>query len=292
MTKTNAKPGKPGRSGPALILFGRSKDGKPRAGTFQEAEIETATNASKGMGLAVLKVSDAQAQDLATKIPAGRVHANGRGFVPFIRGNLYAQLQDLAKAQGIDPTDRALNGEPNSEPPAATAHGKSVPAETSEQRLPKNWDDIAVGDLVVAQDTDPKDGWWEATVVKKSGDMYMLKWRHRLISQQRAFLRHKFNLALMWPGGDTAAKPLAIKEPVAMFPVSWQAIGLNHLVLAKEEGPMEQWWEANPIDAHGDSFTLRWRDYPAIPTIVRPRLGLALIHPNPATASAETTAVA
>src|SRR5450759_5729309 len=131
------------------------------------------------MGLAVLKVSDAQAQDLATKMPAGRVHANGRGFVPFIRGTLYAELQDLAKAQGIDPTDRALNGEPNSEPPAATAESKSGP----EQRLPKSWDDIAVGDLVVAQDTDPKDGWWEATVVKKNGDMYMLKWRHRLISQ-------------------------------------------------------------------------------------------------------------
>jgi len=54
---------------------------------------------------------------------------------------------------------------------------------------------------------------------------------------------------------------------------------------------MEQWWEANPIDAHGDSFTLRWRDYPALPTIVRPRLALALIHPNPAGASAKTTAV-
>src|SRR5665811_939146 len=100
MTKTNAKPGKPGRAGPALILFGRSKDGKPRAGTFQEAEIETATNASKGMGLAVFKGSNAQAQELATKMPAGRVHANGRGFVPFIRGTLYAELQDLAKAQG------------------------------------------------------------------------------------------------------------------------------------------------------------------------------------------------
>jgi hypothetical protein len=286
MTKTNAKPGKPGRAGPALILFGRSEDGKPRAGTFQEGEIETATKASAGMGLAVLKVSDAQAHDLATKIPAGRVHANGRGFVPFIRGNLYAQLQDLAKAQGIDPTDRALNGESNSETPAAPAHGKSGP----EQRLPKSWDDIAVGNLVLAQETDPKDGWWEATVIKKSGDMYTLKWRQTL--QRRNVLRHKFNLAPIWPGDDPNVKPLAIKEPVAMYPVSWQAIDLNHLVLAKEEGPMEQWWEANPIDAHGDSFTLRWRDYPAIPTIVRPRLGLALIHPNPATASAETTAVA
>jgi len=286
MTKTNAKPGKPGRADPALILFGRSEDGKPRAGTFQEAEIETATNASKGMGLAVLKVSDAQAQDLATKIPAGRVHANGRGFVPFIRGNLYAQLQDLAKAQGIDPTDRALNGESNSESPAATAHGKSGP----EQRLPKSWDDIAVGNLVLAQETDPKDGWWEATVIKKSGDMYTLKWRQTL--QRRNVLRHKFNLALIWPGDDPNVKPLAIKEPVAMYPVSWQAIGLNQLVLAKEEGPMEQWWEANPIDAHGDSFTLRWRDYPALPTIARPRLGLALIHPNPAGASAKTTTVA
>jgi len=37
-----------------------------------------------------------------------------------------------------------------------------------------------------------------------------------------AFLRHKFNLALIWPGDDPNVTPLAIKEPVAMFPVSWR----------------------------------------------------------------------
>ena len=128
------KPGKPGQAGPALILFGLSEDGKPRAGTFQEAEIETATKASAGMSLNVLKVSGDQAQELATKIPPGRVHANGRGFVPFIRGALYAQLQDLAKAAGIATNDNALNAKPTSETPAAPAERKSGP----QHHLPKS----------------------------------------------------------------------------------------------------------------------------------------------------------
>ena len=31
----------------------------------------------------------------------------------------------------------------------------------------------------------------------------------------------------------------------------------------------------------GDSFVLTWRDHPQVPKITRPRLSLALLHPNP-----------
>lgn len=285
-SKTNAKPGEPGRGGPTLIVFGLSEDSKPRAGTFQKDEIEIATKASVAMGLSVLKISDAKAQDLAAKIPAGRVHANGRGFVPFIRGALYTELTDLAKAQGIKTNESVQNGELNSEVRAATANGKSK----SQLHLPKTWEDIDVGHLVITQDTDPKDGWWPAIVVQKKGEMFTLRWQQ---SQSRSrVVKHKYNLGLIWPGDDVERKISKPKIPNSIYPENWQAISLNHLVLAQEDGPMQQFWEANPIKVDGDSFTLRWRDYPSIPTIVRRRVSLALLHPSPDGASAKTTVAA
>ena len=42
--------------------------------------------------------------------------------------------------------------------------------------LPTSWDDIAVGHLVIAQES-LDDGWWEAIVLARDGDMLTLKWR-------------------------------------------------------------------------------------------------------------------
>jgi len=285
MTKTNAKPGKPGRAGPALIVFGLSEDGKPRAGTFQESEIETTTKAAQAMGLAVLKVSGAQVQDLATKLPAGSVHANGHGFLPFIRGNLYEQLQKLAKAQGIEATALTPNGDQESGTPVKTEDHHA----TTKSQLPKSWDDIDIGHLVVAQDTDPKDGWWAATVVHKNGDMFTLRLQHQ---NRRRVVKHKYNLALMWPGDDVEPKPSKSKGPNSVYPKSWHTIELQALVLAREEGPMQEWWEATPIKVDGDMFTLKWRDFPTLPTFLRPRLALALLHPNPIGVKAPAIAAA
>jgi hypothetical protein len=45
-------------------------------------------------------------------------------------------------------------------------------------------------------------------------------------------------------------------------------IGLGSVVLA-HEGPDEGWWEAEVIGINGRVFSLRWRDYPTQPTILR-----------------------
>ena len=67
----------------------------------------------------------------------------------------------------------------------------------------------------------------------------------------------------------------------SVFPPNWAAIGLDQIVLAKEDGPAEQWWEAETTKMDKDLFTLQWRDHPNLPSIVRPRLALGLVHPNP-----------
>lgn len=97
MTKPKAKPEKSRQTDPALILFAH-EGGKPRAGTFAERDAEAATKAARSLGLAVLKVSGAQAQDLASKLSAGQIHANGRGLVPFIRGDLMVAIGGLSRS--------------------------------------------------------------------------------------------------------------------------------------------------------------------------------------------------
>ena len=58
-------------------------------------------------------------------------------------------------------------------------------------------------------------------------------------------------------------------------------IGLGSVVLA-HEGPDEGWWEAEVIGINGRVFSLRWRDYPTQPTILRKATELALLPPGEA----------
>ena len=283
MKKQKAKAEKSRQTSPALILFGLV-GGKPKAGTFVDSDAEAATKAAHSLGLAALKVSGAQAQDLAAKLSAGQVHSTGRGFVPFIRRDLFEQLKDLAKAQGIETNEPAASDQTNSSLPVDSSHAKSPHG----HRLPKTWDEIQPDDLVLAQDVDLKDGWWQAVVTKKNGDMYSLRWQQA--KSRRVMVKHKYNLALMWPGKSTAtsADPKTLSAAVAS--ANWETIGANQLVLAKEEGPMEQWWEATTIEAQDDRFILKWRDYSHLPPFIRPRIALALIYPVPSGPKAKASA--
>jgi hypothetical protein len=62
------------------------------------------------------------------------------------------------------------------------------------------------------------------------------------------------------------------------LPTSWDDIAPGHLVIAQES--LEYgWWEAIVLDRKGDSFTLRYRDYPHLPKFVRHRSSIALMCP-------------
>ncbi|KAB7786364.1 hypothetical protein [Methylorubrum populi] len=69
-----------------------------------------------------------------------------------------------------------------------------------------------------------------------------------------------------------------IGQPKPREPVE---IGLGSVVLA-HESPDEGWWEAEVIGINGRVFSLRWRDYPTQPTILRKATELALLPPGEA----------
>ena len=62
---------------------------------------------------------------------------------------------------------------------------------------PKTWDELRVGNLVIAQQS-LVDGWWEATVTEVYGDSLTLRWRD--YPGFAAFHRQRQQVALLFPG--------------------------------------------------------------------------------------------
>ena len=62
--------------------------------------------------------------------------------------------------------------------------------------MPKSWDDIAVGHLVIAHES-AAEGWYEAIVLARDGDMLTLKWRD--YRDYANFVRHAGTVALLKP---------------------------------------------------------------------------------------------
>jgi hypothetical protein len=225
------------------------------------------------------------------RLPVGRVHATGRTFVPFIRRDLYDRLVAAAP-------NGALHQPPITPPPAGGANGNvgGPRAAGSSPNLPRNWHEIGIGDLVLAQQA-PEDGWFEVIVVDVANDMVTVRWRD--YPRHRRITRHRLRLGLLYPGPKSRAETGKLGKlsgherhdktikanPVTGghgLPKDWDEIDINHLVLAQTEGPWPNWFEAIPIERAGDSFRLRWRDYRSLPPVIRPRLHLALICPDAA----------
>jgi hypothetical protein len=271
-----------------LVLFGIDSRGKPKAARFSKEHAGLAVKAASQLALQVVAGNDPKIAEIAARLPVGRVHATGRTFVPFIRRDLYDQLLAAAGNGNL------------AQPPAPPASGASGNAAGSRPpgsspKLPRNWQEIGVGDLVLAQ-WDPEDGWYDAIVIEAANDMFTLRWRD--YPRVRRIVRHRFRLGLLYPGprptaeiGKSAkASGQAKHDKVAANPATtgqslpkdWDEIDLNHLVLAKTEGPWANWFEAIPIERAGDGFKLRWRDYANVPPVIRPRCELALIYPDAA----------
>ena len=83
----------------------------------------------------------------------------------------------------------------------------SRPAPNLPASGPKTWQDIAAGHVVIIQEDDPRDGWWEAIVVAATADMLSLRWRASP-GQRRPIARHRFSVGLLYPDiNPPAAQP-------------------------------------------------------------------------------------
>jgi len=165
---------------PDLIVLGRDEAGKPRAARFPASQSSLVAKGAKAMNLTVCTAEGAALAELAKKLPSGQLYATGRGFVPSVGRNLYVKI-----VEQLNLTGQLVAGEIDD--------SDEQPAPGS----PASWDDIAVGHMVIAHE-DAINGWWEAIVLTRDGDMLTLKWRD--YPWQPSVRRHADSVALLKPG--------------------------------------------------------------------------------------------
>ena len=150
----------------ALVIFGLDEHGKPRGARFVDDNEHLVAKAAQALGLRIGIATKAHHFAVVGKLPVGRIHATGPAAVPQIPQDLYDAINAL------------VGGEPG---PISTT-------------LPKNWDDLAPGHLVIAQES-LSDGWFEAIVAKRHDDTLTLRWRD--YPSQPEFIRPITAVALL-----------------------------------------------------------------------------------------------
>jgi hypothetical protein len=187
VTKSSAAAGT--AASPTLIVLGFDDQQKPRGARFVDAKPDLVTKVADLLGFKVYEASSEDVAEIAKKLPLGRLYANGRGFVPNVRQSLYS---DLVVVLGQEPQATL----------SKTGDKDSLPAARG---LPRSWDEIGPGHLVIAQEA-LEYGWWEAIVLDRQGDTFILQYRD--YPHLPKFVRHRSGIALMNPPVDEA-KPAA-----------------------------------------------------------------------------------
>jgi hypothetical protein len=175
-----------------LIVLGFDEQQKPRGARFVDAKPDLVIKAAELMGFKVYEASREEVAEVAKKLPVGRLYANGRGFVPNIRQSLYS---DLVVALALESqTALGRNGDKDSLPAA--------------RGLPRSWDEIGRGHLVIVQES-LEYGWWEAIVLDRKDDTFTLQYRD--YPHLPKFVQHRSGIALMCPPANEA-NPAAHSE--------------------------------------------------------------------------------
>jgi hypothetical protein len=164
-----------------LLVLGFDEQQKPCGARFVDAKQDLVAKAAQLMGLKVYKPSSPEAAELAKKLPVGQLYATGRAFVPHVRQSLYSDIIVALAAE----SQQAAVGPDDDKASTPVARG-----------LPRTWDEIAPGHLVIAQESLDY-GWWEAIVLDRKDDMLTLRFRD--YPRLPRFFRHRTAVALMSP---------------------------------------------------------------------------------------------
>jgi hypothetical protein len=182
-----------------VVLFGLDETEKPRAARFSGEHTDLAARAAGLMNLTICYVNSADLATIAQQLPAGRIHANGRGLVPNVRRDLYDRLIEATRPATMSDSENQGTGKPADNPTETRAPNPDAasPAPNITQGYPRDWNDISVGHLVIARD-DADAGWWEAIVTDRAGDLVTMRWRD--YPGYPKFVQHRTAVALLKPG--------------------------------------------------------------------------------------------
>ncbi len=99
----------------AYILAGADEYAKPRAARFSGEDPALLAKAAEAMHLRLIEITEPEVAEIAALLPAGRLHANGKGLVPYVKGGVYSELLFAALA----PLPPQINADPLAARPAA-----------------------------------------------------------------------------------------------------------------------------------------------------------------------------
>ena len=180
-----------------VVLFGFDETGKPRAARFSGEHIDLVAKAAGLMNLAICYVNSPELATIAQQLPAGCIHANGRGLVPNVRRDLYDKLIEATRPATKSDSENQGTGKPADNPTETSAPNSDPASPAVAQGYPRDWDDISVGHLVIARD-DADAGWWEAIGTDRAGDLVTMRWRD--YPGYPKFIQHRTTVALLKPG--------------------------------------------------------------------------------------------
>jgi hypothetical protein len=181
------------------FVFG-VENGKPIGARFPSSEIRI-FEIVKAKGLEIHPAYNDEWAALGMQLPAGRIYARGKWFIPPIKQALYEKLQatlanckqereqSQAERSAAATTAREITGGPDK---AATSPRLGT-------GFPRTRAELAPGHLVLAQESLP-DGWWEAVVVKRDNEVLTLQYRDYPKADQ--IKRTIWNVALLHVDAD------------------------------------------------------------------------------------------
>jgi hypothetical protein len=177
-----------------LFVFGIDDAGKPRGARFGEVN-EKVVSAAAEMKLTSVHAASAAFTEIGMKLPAGRLYASGKAFVPPIRRDLLAKLKAALTAPG---DESQVHPSPTLSRAAEKAKDKDAVLAAG---LPRTWDGIEVGHVVLVPDDSPEEyGYWPCVVLKRED--HVLTLRLRDYPEKGTYVRHVAQVGLLNPGPE------------------------------------------------------------------------------------------
>lgn len=160
---------------PALVVFGRDDAGKPHGSVFVESDAALARKAAAMMAMRVMPIETDSDRALAARLPKGKVFASGKGFVPFIKGALFEELDAACPSTADDTAEGGVVAAEVEKPRPSKAAARSEPQHAEPSRQPSGWAEIPVGSIVLARPSLSNAEWYEALVTAAKADRFTLR---------------------------------------------------------------------------------------------------------------------
>lgn len=175
---------------PALIVFGKKVRKQPRAAWFVAADAAVARWIAQRYGLVIFDVTPKAAQAIGNAIAEWQLTSRGEPMLPTIRPDLFDRLNALASEASAGREPGVDDNEGTEAPP---------PSPEQVQAARGLWGELVVGSLVIAQEEDPEDGWWEAIILARHKTTCTLCWRDH--PEDGLVKRELHQLAYLHPTG-------------------------------------------------------------------------------------------